>query len=68
MLRKEDVAEVLQRPEVLGRLVGFTDLTALHGEWIHEMVFGEFVPGGGYSAVHGFVSESECDFSAEDGP
>ena len=33
MLRKEDVAEVLQRPEVLGRLVGFTDLTALHGEW-----------------------------------
>ena len=41
MLRKEDVAEVLQRPEVLGRLVGFTDLTALHGEWIHEMVFGD---------------------------
>jgi len=25
----------------LGRLVGFTDLTALHGEWIHEMVFGD---------------------------
>ena len=41
MLRNEDVAEVLQRPEVLGRLVGFTDLTALHGEWIHEMVFGD---------------------------
>ena len=41
MLRKEDVAEVLQRPEVLGRLVGFTDLTALHGQWIHEMVFGD---------------------------
>ncbi len=33
MLRKEDVAEVLQRPEVLGRLVGFTDLTALHGAY-----------------------------------
>ena len=41
MLRNEDVAEVLQRPEVLGRLVGFTDLTALHGKWIHEMVFGD---------------------------
>ena len=41
MLRNEDVAEVLQRPEVLGRLVGFTDLTALHGQWIHEMVFGD---------------------------
>jgi hypothetical protein len=28
-------------PEILGRAIGFMDLTSLHGEWIREMAFGE---------------------------
>lgn len=36
-----DVALRIKRhPEILGRQVGFLDLTLLHGEWIREMVFG----------------------------
>ncbi len=31
----------LEHPEELGRLVGFRDLTPLHGEWIREMVCGK---------------------------
>ena len=31
---------LLQHPEEIGRQVGFQDLTALHGEWIREMVMG----------------------------
>ena len=30
-----------QCPEEAGRRIGFKDLTALHGEWIREMVWGE---------------------------
>ena len=30
-----------RRPEEIGRQVGFSDLTPLHGEWIRKMVFGE---------------------------
>lgn len=32
---------ILRHPEVLGREVGFKDLTSLHGEWIREMINGE---------------------------
>ena len=32
---------VRQHPDVIGRAVGFKDMTPLHGEWIREMVFGE---------------------------
>lgn len=42
--RKEDsfhaVKELLKHPEKIGHAVGFTDMTALHGEWIREIVFG----------------------------
>ena len=31
----------LKHPDELGRLVGFRDLTPLHGEWIREMVCGK---------------------------
>ena len=34
------VQMIRYHPEVLGRQVGFVDLTPLHGEWIREMVFG----------------------------
>ena len=37
----EDIRYLLQHPEEIGQRVGFKDLTALHGEWIREMVFGE---------------------------
>ena len=33
--------DVYARPEVIGRKIGFEDLTKLHGEWIREMVFGK---------------------------
>ena len=29
-----------RHPELIGREVGFNDLTPLHGEWIKNMVFG----------------------------
>ena len=32
--------ELMRHPETIGRQVGFKDLTALHGEWIREMVLG----------------------------
>ena len=35
----DPVAGILQHPEELGREVGFTDLTPLHGSWIRKMVF-----------------------------
>lgn len=31
---------LLEHPEEIGKLVGFTDLTSLHGEWIREMIYG----------------------------
>ena len=33
--------EAFSHLEDVGKEVGFKDLTPLHGEWIHEMVFGE---------------------------
>ena len=36
-----DIRDLLQHPEEIGHEIGFRDLTALHGEWIREMVFGE---------------------------
>ena len=35
-----DAAFLLEHPEEIGKLVGFTDLTSLHGEWIREMIYG----------------------------
>ena len=35
------IIRILQYPEELGRMVGFRDLTPLHGEWIREMINGE---------------------------
>ena len=36
----ESVAELLKRPEIIGRAAGFKDLTEIHGMWIREMVYG----------------------------
>ena len=33
--------QIRQHPDIIGRQVGFHDLTPLHGEWIREMVFGQ---------------------------
>ena len=35
------VKALMQHPEMIGRAVGFRDLTEMHGEWIREMVFGK---------------------------
>ena len=35
------VQEIQDKPEELGHQIGFADLTPLHGEWIHKMVWGE---------------------------
>ncbi len=32
--------EMLKHPEKIGVMVGFKDLTRLHGKWIREIVFG----------------------------
>ena len=34
------ITELMRYPETIGQQVGFKDLTALHGEWIQEMVLG----------------------------
>ncbi len=36
-----EIWTLLKHPEVIGKAVGFEDLTELHGEWIREMVFGD---------------------------
>ena len=36
----ESVRTLLAQPELIGRAAGFRDLTAMHGEWIREMVYG----------------------------
>ena len=41
MAVKALVREIRKHPEVIGRQVGFQDLTPLHGKWIQEMVFGQ---------------------------
>lgn len=35
------VRTLMKHPEMIGKKVGFKDLTAMHGEWIREMVYGE---------------------------
>ena len=35
------VRELMKHPEMIGRAVGFKDLTKMHGEWIREMVYGK---------------------------
>lgn len=37
---EEAVKEMLKHPERIGIQVGFEDMTALHGKWIREIVFG----------------------------
>ena len=37
----EMLKDAFSHLEEIGKEVGFKDLTPLHGEWIHEMVFGE---------------------------
>ncbi len=39
--RVHPAVTMIARPEMIGREVGFEDLTGMHGEWIREMVFGE---------------------------
>ncbi len=34
-------AQIRKHPDVIGRQVGFQDLTPLHGEWIRQMVWGQ---------------------------
>ena len=34
------VCRIREHPEEIGHQIGFSDLTALHGEWIREMVWG----------------------------
>ncbi len=36
-----ELRDLLDHPDEIGRQVGFSDLTALHGEWIWQMVFGQ---------------------------
>ena len=34
----ETIGKILEQPDELGRQVGFTDLTPMHGEWIRNMI------------------------------
>ncbi len=38
---EDDLQDLLDHPDEIGRQVGFTDMTELHGKWIWEMVYGE---------------------------
>ena len=38
--REVSVYSIMKSPEDIGRMIGFNDLTTLHGEWISEMVLG----------------------------
>ena len=38
--REVSVYSIMKAPEEIGQMVGFNDLTPLHGEWISEMVLG----------------------------
>ena len=35
------VKTLLKHPELIGKAVGFRDLKKMHGDWIHEMVYGK---------------------------
>ena len=37
----DSVVRLLSHPELIGRAVGFRDMTSLHGQWITEIVRGE---------------------------
>ena len=39
--REVSVYSIMKSPEDIGRMIGFNDLTPLHGEWISEMVLGQ---------------------------
>ena len=41
MTNKELIQWLYKTPEKIGPLVGFNDLTPLHGEWIRNIVFGD---------------------------
>ena len=41
MMTDDNLLVLLQHPEEIGHQIGFSDLTALHGLWIREMVRGE---------------------------
>ena len=41
MTRAEAVRFLVQRPEVFGRMVGFTKLGNLHGQWMRKMLTGD---------------------------
>ena len=57
VLNKAVVKELIQHPEGLGWKVGFEDLTAMHGEWIREIVMG----GGDYTLqAHRGSYKSSC--------
>ncbi len=40
-LQGDLIDRIIDHPDLIGRQVGFNDLTPLHGEWIREMVAGE---------------------------
>ena len=40
LIPAQKVKSIMKHPEEVGWAVGFTDMTALHGEWISEMVLG----------------------------
>ncbi len=40
-MTEDDLQYLLQHPEKIGHEIGFSDLTALHGLWIRQMVKGE---------------------------
>ena len=76
----DDLMELLDNPEEIGRMVGFTDLTPLHGEWIREIKAalrfhalaqfhclrpgGAFVPGADSADGHLFVLHGLPSFPA----
>ncbi len=55
--RSGSVVHLLRHPEIIGRAVGFQDLLPIHGQWIHEMVFGS----GDYTLqAHRAAFKSSC--------
>ena len=41
MTREEAVRFLVKHPDAFGRMVGFTKLTELHGQWMRKMISGE---------------------------
>ena len=40
MTRREAVDFLIRHPEDFGRMVGFTKLTKMHGDWMRTMILG----------------------------